>query len=167
MPVWVRNADAEGRRLLAEAMSYAKTYKPMLTIDVATLTGAQVIALGNRVAAVLTNETGGGGERLEAIEAAGQRSGALVHRLPMFAFYNAHLKSTVADLKNVGGREAGTVTAAKFLEHFVDYPWIHVDIAGPSFLDSGFGYQPSGGTGFGVRLLVEYLRDFTDPRRKS
>lgn len=167
MTVEVLNTDAEGRMLLADALSYAKTYKPMLTIDVATLTGAQVIALGNRVAAVLTNETGGGGERLEAIEAAGQRSGDLVHRLPMFEFYNEHLKSTVADLKNVGGREAGTVTAAKFLEHFVDYPWIHVDIAGPSFLDSGFGYQPSGGTGFGVRLLVEYLKDLADPRRKS
>ncbi len=165
--VEVLNTDAEGRMLLADALSYAKTYKPMLVIDLATLTGAQVVALGNNVAAVMGNDRNNGQERLTAIEEAGRRSGDLVHRLPMFDFYKEQLESDVADLKNVGGREAGTITAAKFLEHFVDYPWLHIDIAGPSMFDSARGYRLKGGTGFGVRLLVEYLREFTDPRRKQ
>lgn len=164
--VEVLNTDAEGRMLLADALSYARTYKPMLVIDVATLTGAQVVALGKDVAAVLGNERNGGPERLDALEEAGRRTGDLVHRLPMYDFYKEHLKSDVADLKNVGGREAGTITAAKFLEHFVDYPWLHLDIAGPAMLDAARDYRTKGGTGFGVRLLVEYLREYTDPRRK-
>lgn len=165
--VEVLNTDAEGRMLLADALSYAKTYKPKLVIDVATLTGAAVIALGNDVAAVMANDRNGGRERLDAIEEAGRRSGDLVHRLPMFDFYAEQIKSDVADIKNVGGREAGTITAAKFLEHFVDYPWLHIDIAGPSMLGSNRDYRPKGGTGFGVRLLVEYLRELADPRRRQ
>ena len=91
---------------------------------------------------------------------AGERSGDPVHPLPMHGHYADLLKSDVADLKNVGGREAGSITAGKFLERFTSYPWIHVDIAGPAFLKSARGYRQSGGTGFGVRLVVEYLRDF-------
>ena len=164
--VEVLNTDAEGRLILADALSYAKTYKPALVIDLATLTGAQVIALGSEVAAVMTNERAGADERLDTIEAAGRRSGDLVHRLPMYEHYGKQIESDVADIKNVGGREAGTITAGKFLEHFVDYPWIHVDIAGPSFLSSEKPYRSKGGTGFGVRLLVDFLREFADPRRK-
>lgn len=164
--VEVLNTDAEGRLILADALSYAKTYKPSLVIDLATLTGAQVIALGSEVAAVMTNDRAGSHERIDGIEAAGRRSGDLVHRLPMHEHYGKQIESDVADIKNVGGREAGTITAAKFLEHFVDYPWIHVDIAGPSFLTTEKPYRPKGGTGFGVRLLVEFLREFADPRRK-
>ncbi len=165
--VEVLNTDAEGRMILADALSYARTYKPMLVIDIATLTGAAVIALGTQVAAVMTNDRNDGPARLDAIEEVGRRSGDLVHRLPMYDFYAEHLKSDVADLKNVGGREAGTITGAKFLEHFVDYPWIHIDIAGPSYLTSSRDYHPKGGTGFGVRVLVEYLREFADPRRRQ
>lgn len=164
--VEVLNTDAEGRLILADSLSYAKTYKPALVIDVATLTGAQVIALGSEVAAVMTNDRSGAAERLESIEGAGRRSGDFVHRLPMLEHYGKQIESDVADIKNVGGREAGTITAAKFLEHFVDYPWIHVDIAGPSFITSEKPYRPKGGTGFGVRLLVEFLREYADPRRK-
>jgi leucyl aminopeptidase len=163
--VEVLNTDAEGRMLLADALSYAKTYKPSLVIDVATLTGAQVIALGTEVAAVMTNEDSDAASRLENMESAGRRAGELVHRLPMFDFYKEMLKSDVADLKNVGGREAGTITAGKFLEHFTDYPWMHIDIAGPAFIHSAKPYRPKGGTGFGVRLLVEFLRDQANLRR--
>ncbi len=163
--VEVLNTDAEGRLVLADALSYAKTYRPSLVIDIATLTGAQVVALGSEVAAVMTNDRSGAGERLDSIEGAGRRSGDLVHRMPMLEHYGKQIESDVADIKNVGGREAGTITAGKFLEHFVDYPWIHVDIAGPSFITSEKPYRAKGGTGFGVRLLVEFLRDFADPRR--
>ncbi len=164
--VEVLNTDAEGRLILADALSYAQTYKPTLVVDLATLTGAQVIALGSEVAAVMTNEWPGSEERIASIEAAGTRSGDLVHRLPMYAHYGKQLESNVADIKNVGGREAGSITAAKFLEHFIDYPWIHVDIAGPSFLTEDKPYRSKGGTGFGVRLLVEFLRDYADPRKR-
>lgn len=164
--VEVLNTDAEGRLILADALSYAKTFKPTLVIDLATLTGAQVVALGSEVAAVMTNPWPGANERIDAIEAAGTRSGDLVHRLPMHEHYRKQLESDVADIKNVGGREAGSITAAKFLEHFTDYPWIHVDIAGPSFLTQEKPYRPKGGTGFGVRLLVEFLREYADPRRR-
>ncbi len=165
--VEVLNTDAEGRMLLADTLSYAKTYKPELVFDLATLTGAAVIALGRTVAAVMTNETDGHKERIEAIEEAGQRSGDLVHRLPMYSEFADQLKSDVADIKNVGGREASSITAGKFLEHFVDYPWIHIDIAGPAFLHEPRPYQPKGGTGFGVRLLVNFLRTYASPRKKS
>jgi leucyl aminopeptidase len=163
--VEVLNTDAEGRMLLADALSYAKTYKPSLVIDIATLTGAQVVALGSEVAAVMTNDDSDAARRIEAIEAAGRRSGELVHRLPLYDFYKEMLKSDVADLKNIGGREAGTITAGKFLEHFTDYPWMHIDIAGPAFLSSEKPYRPKGGTGFGVRLVIEYLREQANPRR--
>jgi leucyl aminopeptidase len=163
--VEVLNTDAEGRMILADALSYARTYSPEVVIDVATLTGAVVIALGEFVAGVMTNETSGAAERLERISAAGRRSGDLVHPLPMYEEYAEALKSDVADLKNVGGRPASSITAAKFLERFVDYPWIHIDIAGPAFLSKAQPYRPVGGTGFGVRLLIEYLREASQQSR--
>lgn len=85
----------------------------------------------------------------------------------MYEHYSTQIESDVADIKNVGGREAGSITAAKFLEHFTDYPWIHVDIAGPSFLKEAKPYRPKGGTGFGVRLFVEFLRNYSDPRKRQ
>jgi leucyl aminopeptidase len=164
--VEVLNTDAEGRMILADALSYAKTYKPELVIDIATLTGAAVISLGKDVAAVMTNEGEGAQTRLELIEEAGLRSGDRVHRMPMYADFKRALKSDIADLKNVGGREASSITAAKFLEHFVDYPWIHLDIAGTAFLHEAKSYRPRGGTGFGVRLLVEFLRMMSNPKKR-
>lgn len=163
--VEVLNTDAEGRIILADALSYAKTFYPELVIDVATLTGAVVVALGEFVAGVMTNEDDGSADRLASMQGAGDRSGDLVHPLPMFDEYRELLKSDVADLKNVGGRWAGSITAAKFLEEFIDYPWIHLDIAGPAFLSKAQSYRPIGGTGFGVRLLVEYLRDYAQQNR--
>lgn len=164
--VEVLNTDAEGRMILADALSYAKTYNPDLVIDLATLTGAAVVALGSVVAAVMTNEDDGTASRTEMMVEAGERSGDPVHPLPLQSHYADLLKSDVADLKNVGGREAGSITAGKFLEHFTDYPWIHVDIAGPSFLKSARGYQQVGGTGFGVRLVVEFLREYVARAQK-
>ncbi|MGB0650465.1 MAG: leucyl aminopeptidase [Rhodothermales bacterium] len=163
--VEVLNTDAEGRMILADALSYAASFYPELVIDLATLTGAAVVALGDIVAATMTNDEKGSEERLAAMVSAGEQSGDRVHPMPMFDEYNEQLKSTVADLKNVGGRSAGSITAAKFLEHFVDYPWIHVDIAGPSFLDKARGYQSVGGTGFGVRLLTQFLQDYAEKKR--
>jgi leucyl aminopeptidase len=163
--VEVLNTDAEGRLILADALSYATTYRPDLVIDLATLTGGQVVALGSDTAALMTNDRDGAHERLAAMEAAGRRSGDWVHRLPMDAVYGKLLESDVADIKNVGGREASAITAAKFLEHFVDYPWMHLDIAGPAFLTTEKPYRPKGGTGFGVRLLVDFLRDYASPKK--
>ncbi len=160
--VEVLNTDAEGRLILADALSYAKLYRPDLVIDLATLTGAQVVALGSEVAALMANDRAA--EHATAMEAAGRRSGDLVHRMPMYSHYGDALKSDVADIKNVGGREAGSITAAKFLEHFVDYPWLHVDMAGPAFLKTEKPYRPKGGTGFGVRLLVDFLRGYAWPK---
>ncbi len=165
--VEVMNTDAEGRMLLADALSYAKMYKPELVIDVATLTGAAVVAMGSLAAPMMTNEGPGQDARLQAMQDAGARSGDRVHALPLFKEYEESLKSPIADLKNVGGREAGSITAAKFLEHFTDYPWIHIDIAGPAFLHEARGYHPAGGTGFGVRLLVEFMRAYASPRKKT
>lgn len=164
--VEVLNTDAEGRLILADALSYAKLYRPEIVFDIATLTGAQVVALGSRVAAVMTQEDVGAGERLDAVMKAAERSGDLLHPMPMHAHYGESLKSNVADIKNIGNREAGSVTAAKFLEHFIDYPWIHVDMAGPSFLKSKLPYRPAGGTGFGVRLLTEFIRDYAYPKKR-
>jgi len=163
--VEVLNTDAEGRLLLADGLSYARRYDPEMVIDLATLTGAQVVSLGSEAAAVMTSETDGSAERLYAIQRAGERSGERVHPLPMYDAYRDHLESTVADIKNVGGKEAGCITAGKFLEHFVDFPWMHVDLAGPAFLSTAKPYRPVGGTGFGVRLLLSYLENYATARR--
>jgi leucyl aminopeptidase len=164
--VEVLNTDAEGRLILADALSYAKNYRPELVVDIATLTGAVVVALGVEAAGIMTNDADGAADRLFSYEAAGERSGDRVHRMPMFEEYGKALESDVADIKNVGGRDAGSITGAKFLEHFVDYPWVHIDIAGTAFLHSPKPYRPKGGTGFGVRLLVEYLRDYASPKKR-
>lgn len=155
--VEVLNTDAEGRMLLADALSYAQRYDPALVVDFATLTGAAVVALGTEVAAVMTPDKEEAARHTKEWVKAGQLSGDRVHPLPLWASYRKQLDSDVADLKNVGGREAGSITAGKFLEHFTAYPWVHVDIAGPAFRTSPSGYHPSGGSGFGVRLITTYL----------
>ena len=159
--VEVLNTDAEGRMLLADALSYAQEYNPELVIDLATLTGSAVVALGKHIAAVMSNDPDDESGRIAALVRAGRVSGDRVHPLPMDDDYAEQLKSTVADIKNVGGRPAGTITAAKFLEHFVDYPWMHIDIAGPSFFHKAKTYRKVGGTGFGVRLLAEFLVNYS------
>ncbi len=157
LTVEVLNTDAEGRMILADALSYARRFDPELVVDVATLTGAQVVALGSHAAAFMTNEVGDHQERWRRFEASGHETGDRVAALPMYPAYAEALKSDVADLKNVGGRDAGAITAAKFLERFTSYPWVHLDIAGPAYLDKPAGYRGRGATGFGVRLLTHVL----------
>jgi len=166
--VEVMNTDAEGRLLLADALSYASTHlDPLLMVDVATLTGSCIAALGTQAAGVMASETDAAAERLYSIQRAGERTGERVHPLPMYDDYKTALDSDVADLQNVGGRAAGAITAGKFLEHFVDAPWLHLDVAGPAFRDAPDGYNPAGGTGFGVRLLTSYLSNYVAARKQA
>lgn len=156
--VEVDNTDAEGRLILADALTYIKEqYEPDAIIDLATLTGACVIALGNPVAGLFSNND----QLAEALYKAGLRSGEKVWRLPLWEDYDKQIKSDVADVKNTGGRGAGAITAAKFLEKFIgDHrAWAHLDIAGPAFPSMGGG-QGKSSSGFGVRLLVETLRNW-------
>ncbi len=159
--VEVLNTDAEGRLILADGLVAASEEHPAAIVDVATLTGAAVVALGNKVAAVLGNNDSFTAQVQTAADAAGEP----IWPLPLYAAYNRELDSKIADLKNVGGRGAGTITAALFLKRFVGdgIPWAHLDIAGPAFGDDDDGELSAGGTGFGVRTLVELLRTFKRP----
>ena len=151
--VEVLNTDAEGRMILADALAYAKKYNPQLVIDLATLTGAAVVAVGEHVTAVMGNDS----KEINNLKETGFEVWEKLIELPLWDEYKEQLKSHVADLKNIGGKYAGSITAGKFLEHFTDYNWIHLDIAGPAFTESPDSYRGIGGTGVGVRLLFEYL----------
>jgi leucyl aminopeptidase len=153
--VEVNNTDAEGRLILADALAYAIELGAERIVDMATLTGAVLIALGSTYAAVISNDDALATE----LAAAGEESGELVWRLPLHPEYKAMMKGTVADLSNLAKkREAGTITAASFLEEFVDgTPWAHVDIAGTAW-DVNRPYTGKGGSGYGVRLLVQLAR---------
>lgn len=151
------STDAEGRMILADALVYASQYKPKAVVDLATLTGACVIALGNNVAAGLfCNQE----ELSERLVKSGQRTHDRVWPLPLWDDYKKSIKSTVADMKNSGGRFGGVGTSAVFLQEFTDYPWAHIDIAGMALVEKADGYNPVGATGFGVRLLVDFLRNW-------
>jgi leucyl aminopeptidase len=154
--VEVNNTDAEGRLILADALAYAIELGAERVIDLATLTGAVLIALGSTYAAVISNDDALAAE----LSAAGEESGELVWRLPLHPEYKAMMKGTVADLSNLASkREAGSITAASFLEEFVDdTPWAHIDIAGTAW-DVNRAYTGKGGSGYGVRLLVQLVRD--------
>jgi leucyl aminopeptidase len=153
----VVNTDAEGRLILADALVYAKRYKPAVIIDLATLTGACVIALGSHATGMMGND-----EALKArLRAAGEKSGERVWELPLWKEYEEQIKSDVADIKNVGGKEGGAITAAAFLKNFVDEtPWIHLDIAGTAWTTKEKPYTPKGATGVGVRLVLQLLLDW-------
>lgn len=155
--VEVLNTDAEGRMLLADALAYASKYKPELVMDLATLTGAAAIAIGKYG---IVGMGTAGDEAFEKLEESGRNVFERIARFPFWDEYNELLKSNVADVKNIGGREAGAITAGKFLERFTDYPWIHLDIAGPAFLKADHGYKIKGGTGVGVRLLFDFLKNY-------
>jgi leucyl aminopeptidase len=153
----VLNTDAEGRVTLADALSYAKKQKPDMIIDLATLTGACVVALGEDIAAVLSNNE----PLTQKLLSAAKESGEQLWQLPLYEPYTSMVKSKIADIKNVGsGHGGGTITAALFLKHFVgDTPWAHLDIAGPSYIEREFRPdQPYGATGYGVRLLVKFVQ---------
>lgn len=152
----VVNTDAEGRLILADALSYAaQRFEPACMVDLATLTGACVVALGTAAAGLMSEDD----ELASALLEAGEQTGERLWRLPLWGDYDKLIDSDVAAVKNSGGRDAGAITAGKFLQRFVgDTPWAHLDIAGPAFLDKAGPYTPKGGSGFGVRLLSRWLR---------
>ncbi|HUH06591.1 MAG TPA: leucyl aminopeptidase [Egibacteraceae bacterium] len=155
--VEVMNTDAEGRLVLADALAYGAESSPDAMIDLATLTGAQVVALGSKISAIMGTDA----ELVGALRSAADEAGERIWELPLATEYADHLKSEVADLKNIGkGGQAGTIVGGLFLKEFVgDVPWAHLDIAGPAFTEEGDGhYTAKGGTGAGVRTLLRYLQ---------
>ena len=159
--VEVLNTDAEGRLILADGLSLAVEEKPDAIVDLATLTGACVVALGEKIAGLMTSDDAWG----EQVREAADRAGEMVWPLPLPPQYNKLIESEIADLKNIGsGGYGGALTAGLFLQAFVgDVPWVHLDIAGPARAGSDDGVYVRGGTGFGVRTLVELLSTFKKP----
>jgi len=148
------NTDAEGRLILCDALSYARRFKPVAAIDAATLTGAVVIALGHHAIGMLGNDE----PLLAEVRDAGERAGERCWPLPLWDDYRELLKSDVADVKNSGGRAAGTIAGAWFLREFVDsFPWVHLDIAGTAYLEGEGPGHAKGPTAVGVRLFTEFL----------
>lgn len=152
--VEIGNTDAEGRLILADALAYAKKYDPILVITAATLTGSAVRAIGTLGIAAMENKAE---QYASILNLAGEETYERTAFLPFWEEYSDLIKSKVADLINVGPAEAGAITAGKFLQHFTDYPFIHLDIAGPAFLDKADNYRPAGGSGTGIRLLYNFL----------
>jgi leucyl aminopeptidase len=154
----IHNTDAEGRLILADALAYAVDDRVDHLVDLATLTGACMVALGAEVAGVMGNSEEWTQQVLKAAERAGEKAWAL----PMFPLYAEMIKSKVADIKNTGGsRYGGAITAAKFLEEFVGkVPWAHLDIAGPAWMEHESNSRDPGGTGCFVRTLVELAHDY-------
>lgn len=149
------NTDAEGRMVLADVLAYAARYKPQAVIDAATLTGAVVVALGNTAVGVLGNDQG----VIDEVLRAGREGGEPGWQLPMWPEYREQIKSDVADIKNTGGRGAGTITAALFLAEFTQgYKWVHLDVAGTAYTENDLVAIPRGPTGTPVRTFVEFVR---------
>ncbi|TLY35158.1 MAG: leucyl aminopeptidase [Nitrospirae bacterium] len=152
----VINTDAEGRLILADGLTYATRYHPDVLVDIATLTGACVVALGTHAIGVLGNNAA----LIEELQAAGEQCGERTWQLPLWEEYYEQIKSDVADMKNTGGRPGGTITAAAFLSKFVgESVWAHLDIASTDWSDRERGHIPKGPTGVGARLLIQFLRN--------
>jgi leucyl aminopeptidase len=153
------NTDAEGRLILADALSYAQRYEPAAIVDCATLTGACVIALGHHAIAIMGNN----GTLIDQVRAAGQRTGERCWPLPLWDEYREQIDSGIADIKNSGGRPAGSITAGWFLKEFVgDVPWTHLDIAGTAYRDEAAPYLRKGAAGVPTRLLIDWVRARAD-----
>ncbi|HEY4798264.1 MAG TPA: peptidase M17, partial [Bacteroidia bacterium] len=151
------NADAEGRMILADALSYAKEYSPELVIDLATLTGAAAAAIGSFGIVAM----GTAGENAKnKLKNSGNSTYERLAEFPFWDEYDELIKSDIADMKNMGGPYGGAITAGKFLARFIDYPWMHFDIAGPAFLQARDSYRGKGGTGIGVRLLFDFFKKY-------
>ncbi len=155
--VEVLNTDAEGRLILADALAYAKKYKPELVIDLATLTGAAAAITGSFGSAMMGTADE---KRKNELKNSGDEVHERLAEMPFWKDYEELLNSKVADMTNLGGPVGGAITAGKFLQHFTDYPWIHLDIAGPAHIKKEEGYRRAGGTGVGVRLLYNFLKKF-------
>ncbi|MDQ4078799.1 MAG: leucyl aminopeptidase [Chloroflexota bacterium] len=156
----VQNTDAEGRLILADALTYIDRYNPRAVVDLATLTGAIVVALGNNMSGLFSNDE----DLVEHLQLASHRSGEELWRMPLYDDYDKLLESDIADVKNVGGRAGSSITAALFLRNFIgDYEWAHLDIASTAWHDERkpkLPYAPKGASGVGVRLLMELLRGY-------
>ncbi len=153
--VEINNTDAEGRLILCDALYYVRQFKPAAIIDLATLTGACLVALGHNASAALGSDP----KLLAALVKAGETTGERLWELPLWDEYGDLMKSDIADLKNAGGPHAGTISAGWFLKQFVgDQKWVHLDIAGTAWEEKGRHYLPKGATGVGIRLLVAYLK---------
>jgi leucyl aminopeptidase len=150
----VLNTDAEGRLVLADALCLAAELEPDCIVDAATLTGACIVALGPRIAGILGNDQ----KLVDKLIECGNESGESLWQLPLVEDYEDDIKSSIADIRNIGGGYAGTISAALFLRHFVGKTrWAHLDIAGPAWTDRNLPYLPKGGTGFGIRTLLAWL----------
>ncbi|TCJ17376.1 leucyl aminopeptidase [Rubrobacter taiwanensis] len=150
------STDAEGRMILADALSYARRYEPAAVVDCATLTGACMVALGHHASGLMGNDE----DLIAEVQTAGEKSGERAWPLPLFEEYTEQIRGNTADIKNSGGRFGGALTAGAFLKEFADYPWAHLDIAGTAWLEERArnAYTPRGATGTPARLLVELLR---------
>jgi len=155
--VEVLNTDAEGRLILADALSFAKKYDPLLVIDAATLTGSAAMAIGQYGIVAMGNAEK---KTFDLLKKSGEKVYERIVEFPFWDEYNESLKSDIADIKNIGSREGGAITAGKFLGNFVDYPWIHLDIAGPAYLQTADHYRSKGATGTGFRLLFDFIKNF-------
>lgn len=152
--VEVLNTDAEGRLILADALHYAKKYKPELVLDFATLTGAAANAIGDAGIVCMGNADESVKQQLKH---SGENQYERLIEFPLWQEYEEMIKSDIADLKNIGGPVGGAITAGQFLKHFTDYPWMHFDIAGVSFRDNKKDYRTTGGTGYGIRMMIDFL----------
>ncbi|MGH7725510.1 MAG: leucyl aminopeptidase [Candidatus Eiseniibacteriota bacterium] len=154
MTIEVNNTDAEGRLVLSDGLSYAHRFKPDAVLDIATLTGAVVIALGGHCSGIMGNDQ----KLVDFVMESGERTGERLWQLPTWPEYNDLLKSDVADMKNSAGREAGTIAGGMFLQKFANgYKWCHLDIAGTAWNDRDKPYAPRGSAGVGVRLFVDFV----------
>jgi leucyl aminopeptidase len=151
--VEILSTDAEGRLILADALSYARRYEPAAVVDCATLTGACHVALGDYASGLMGNDE----DLISEVQAASETTGERAWPLPLFDEYTEQIRGDVADIKNSGGRYGGALTAGAFLKEFADYPWAHLDIAGTAYTKEGNAYTPKGATGAPARLLVEFL----------
>ncbi len=155
--VEIINTDAEGRLVLADALGYAGRYEPQAVIDLATLTGAVIVALGNFTAGMMGTDQ----DLMNRLQAAGEKTHERVWQLPLWDDYDEQIKSDTADAKNIGDGTAGTIAGAVFLKKFAEgYPWVHLDIAGTAWDMKGSSYVPKTASGFGVRLLVQLAQDW-------
>jgi leucyl aminopeptidase len=150
------NSDAEGRMILADALSFAKKYNPGLVIELSTLTGAAAVALGPHAMVGMGNASR---NVMSQLIKSGENVFERIVEFPFWEEYNELLKSDIADLKNIGGRYGGSIVGGKFMEHFTDYPYIHLDIAGVAFNKKPDSYRTIGGVGVGIRLLYDFLKN--------
>lgn len=155
--VEVLNTDAEGRMILADALAYAKKYDPLFVLDYATLTGSAMRAIGEEGAVAMGNAD----ERIkDLLSQVGEKMHERIVWFPMWDEYREHIKSQIADITNLGKDTAGSISAGMFLREFTDYPWVHVDIAGPAYLKTDDYYRTAGGTGYGVRQLYAFFKEY-------